>query len=225
MTTKTRAKLAKAKLKGAGVARGKALLDSYLGASGLDDAGAAKELHQGTAAMRIGQIAAQTRGAPQGLACAEGCAFCCILTGEDGGTITGAEAKALHTALSEVEGPDGRDWHPMACPALDPETRRCRAYAARPMICRSYVSPDADACEKIAAGEPVPGPGVIAAYSDYLTAHALGRAVLGPSHAPTYSLRAIATAAVEGTPLKEALSQARHRPRELEAERLRVARD
>ncbi|MEM6728067.1 MAG: YkgJ family cysteine cluster protein [Pseudomonadota bacterium] len=220
-----RKKLAKAKLKGAGpaVERARTQLASYADAAALGDGALTKELHGGLAATRIGQIGLSATAEPEDLACKAGCAFCCILTGEDGGVMTGAEARALHGALSPLAGqPDGRSWHPRACPSLDPETRMCRAYNARPMICRSYMSRDVSACERISEGEAAQGTGVRSAYGTYLTVHALGRAALGPGHAPTYSLRKLATAAVEGQPLDAALKAARHRPAELQEERLRV---
>lgn len=187
-----------------------------------DDA-LAKELHGGLAATRIGQINLGATAEPADLACKMGCAFCCILTGEDGGVMTGAEARVLYKALAPLAGkPDGRDWHPKACPSLDPETRKCRAYEARPMICRSYASRDVDACKSIAEGKPAEGAGVRAAYGTYLTVHALARAALGPGRAPTYSLRKLAAAALEGRAFEEALKEARHKPSELQEERVRV---
>ncbi|MEL6550841.1 MAG: YkgJ family cysteine cluster protein [Pseudomonadota bacterium] len=218
-----RKKLTKAKVKGGGDGRARAQLEAYITAQQLDEKALETELHSGVAATRIGQIGLATTAEPDGLACAAGCAFCCILQGEDGGVITGAEAKALHAALAPLQGhPDGRDWHPKACPSLDPETRTCRAYAARPMICRSYVSRDATACEEIAEGRAAEGTGTRAAYGTYLTVHALARAALGPGRAPTYALRKVAEAAVEGVPLDAALKAARHRPAELIEERKRA---
>ncbi len=217
-------RLARAKVtpKNTDVVRGKTLLDAWVDAQ--PDV-AAKDLANGDAARQVGHIAMATRGLPGGLACKEGCAFCCILSGEDGGLITDIEARGLHTALAPLAGePDGSAWHPDACPSLDPDTRMCRAYDARPMICRSYISPDADACEEISKGNAVPGPGVVPAYTDYLTAHAFARAALGPSNVPTYSLKAVAAGAVAGRPMAETLDAARHKPKELEAERKRVSR-
>ncbi|MEM1233496.1 MAG: YkgJ family cysteine cluster protein [Pseudomonadota bacterium] len=214
-------KLDKAKVKGAD--RGRAQLAAYIQAQRVPEPVLEKELHSGTAATRIGQIGLATTSEPAGLACAAGCAFCCILSGEDGGVITGVEAKALHTALAPKAGePDGRDWHPSACPSLDPETRLCRAYEARPMICRSYISRDLSACEEIAEGRPADGTGTRAAYGTYLSVHTLARAALGPGRAPTYSLRRVAEAAVDGIPLDDALKSARHRPAELLKEQKRA---
>ncbi|KIT18023.1 YkgJ family cysteine cluster protein [Jannaschia aquimarina] len=177
-----------------------------------------RDLSRGLAALAIGRTMLAQIPMPPGLACASGCAFCCILTGADGGTITAHEARALHEALADRSGPDGDAWHPKACPALDPETRTCRAYEARPMICRSYVSPDASACQEIAQGRAAPGPLTHPAQLAYLTAHALVRAALGGG-APTYSLRATAAARDE-----DALAAARHVPKALDAERRRLAR-
>jgi Fe-S-cluster containining protein len=186
----------------------------------------ADQLTDGTAAQGIGRIGLSALS-PQGLACAEGCAFCCILSGEDGGTITQAEATELHTALTPLAGePDGRAWHPKACPALDPATQRCRAYEARPMICRSYVSGDVEACKKIAEGEPADGPGTLAPYHTYLAAIGLTRAAFkGVKRVSTYSLAVVARATVEGRDLDETLSEARHKPAELDAELRRSKRD
>ncbi len=182
-----------------------------------------RELAQGAAATGIGWIELQAMPARDDLACAQGCAFCCILTGEDGGTITGAEARNLHEALAPLAGqPDGRSWHPKACPSLDPETRLCRAYDLRPMICRSYVSTDVAACEAISMGQAAPGPGVSGAQTTYLTALALCRVALkGLAKVPTYSMAAMAAAAVDGKPLAEALKTARQPHKSLDEERKR----
>lgn len=180
-----------------------------------------RHLSDGTAATRIGHALLARTPEPPGLACAKGCAFCCILPGEDGGTITAVEARTLHAALP-VTGAK-TPWHPDACPSLDPETRLCRAYDARPMICRTYVSRDVTACEAIAEGEARPGTGTLAPQLAYVTAHALVRAALGKG-APTFALKSIARAATEGTPLDDALPAARHAPRNLDAERKRLAK-
>jgi hypothetical protein len=93
------------------------------------------------------------------------------------------------------------------------------------MICRSYVSRDAAACEKVAAGEVAAGPGVRGPYADYLTAHSLARAALGPGRAQTYSMKKITAAALAGADLSATLNAAQHRPRNLEDERQRVTRE
>ncbi|PWJ22400.1 YkgJ family cysteine cluster protein [Jannaschia seohaensis] len=180
-----------------------------------------RQLSDGTAASRIGEALLARSPAPEGLACASGCAFCCILSGEDGGTITRADAARLHAALPA--GEDAEPWHPDACPALDPATRLCRAYEARPLICRTYVSRDVSACEAIAGGDARPGTGTLPAQVISITAHALVRAALGRG-APTYSLRKVAAGARAGRDLADTLSEARQSPRDLDAERRRLAR-
>ncbi len=184
-------------------------------------------LAEGGAAVELAEAGLAQAARPQGLACAEGCAFCCILSGEDGGTISEAEARRLHAALAPHAGaPDGRAWHPRACPALDPETRACRAYDARPVICRSYVSTDAQACEQVSQGHAVPGPGTLGPYHGYLAALGLSRAALkGARRVSTHALARLAAAAVEGQPLDAALAASRHKPAELEAEIRRSKRD
>ncbi len=200
-------------------------LMAYVGAQA-DVARAGKELADGTAATGVGRVALSALS-PQGLACADGCAFCCILTGEDGGTITEAEATALHIALAPLAGqPDGRAWHPKACPSLDPGTRSCRAYDARPMICRAYVSTDVAACKAVSEGQAASGPGTLGPYHTYLAAIGLSRSALkGVKRVSTYALARVAAAAVEGKSLEEALATARHKPAELDAELKRSKHD
>ena len=177
------------------------------------------------AGVELSHQIATAQGISGQAACREGCAFCCILKGDDGGTITEAEARDLHAALIPLAGqPDGRAWHPRACPSLDPETRMCRAYEHRPMICRSYMSVDVTACETIAEGTPAPGTGVMGAQFTYLAVQALARVVLkGLSVAPTYSLAAVAKAAVEGEDIETALKAARHPTRALDEEKRRLS--
>ncbi|MFA8384809.1 MAG: YkgJ family cysteine cluster protein [Pelagibaca sp.] len=205
--------------------RAKRGLLAYLGAQS-DAAHANSDLADGTAATGIGRVAL-SGPEPKGLACSDGCAFCCILSGADGGTITETEATALHTALAPLAGqPDGRAWHPKACPSLDPETRCCRAYEARPMICRAYVSTDVEACKSVSEGQAAPGPGTLGPYHTYLAAIGLSRAVLkGTKRVSTYALSRVAAAAVEGVSLDEALAASRHKPTELDAELKRSKRD
>lgn len=205
--------------------RAKRGLLAYLGAQP-DAARASADLADGTAATGIGRVA-MSGLSPTGLACADGCAFCCILSGEDGGTITEAEAAALHATLAPLAGqPDGRAWHPKACPSLDPDTRSCRAYEARPMICRAYVSTDVEACKSVSEGHAAPGPGTLGPYHTYLAAIGLSRAVLkGTKRVSTYALSRVAAAAVEGVSLDAALAAARHKPTELDAELRRSKRD
>ena len=193
-----------------------AWLDSAIaGKHGLDTV--LRALASGTAAQQIGAaLRGQTFADPpdvvRNAACSSGCAFCCILTGPDGGTITGVEARAVHDALSPLaHQPDGRDWHPKACPALDPISRMCRAYDVRPSICRSYMSTDAQACEMNSEGGSEAGGGVLGAHLDYLAVHALARAALsGAVKVHSYALREVASAAVEGQDVRSALDRARH---------------
>jgi Fe-S-cluster containining protein len=191
---------------------------------------ALRRLRDGDAAEAIGRTAiapqlADPNGPAAKAACAPGCAFCCILSGDDGGTITQAEARRLHQALVPVAGaPDGRAWNAKACPSLDPETRLCRAYDARPMICRSYMSSDASACEMIASGATVQGAGVLGAQTLYLAVLTLTRNLLkGIVRVPTYSLSRVAAGAVDGQSEDDALNSARHGTHELEDEVARQA--
>ena len=183
-------------------------------------------LANGSAAQGIGRVGLSTLE-PKGLACTQGCAFCCILSGEDGATITEAEATALYHALAPLAGqPDGRDWHPKACASLDPETRMCRAYDARPIICRAYVSADVAACEAVSQGRAAAGPGTLGPYHTYLAALGLSRAALkGTKRVSTYALARLAGAAVDGQTLDQALTSARHKPSDLDAELRRSKRD
>ncbi|MGR3494601.1 YkgJ family cysteine cluster protein [Citreimonas sp.] len=207
--------------------RGLTAFSEASSARGAGTADVVAALADGTAAVQLGRIGLGAAPVPPDLDCARGCAFCCILGGADGGTITEVEARALHAALSPLAGqPDGRAWHPNACAALDPDTRECRAYDARPMICRSYVSTDVTACEAVAEGRPQPGPGTLGPYHDYLAAIGLGRAALkGTRRVATYALARVTAAAVEGVGLDDTLSRARHKPAELDAELKRSRRD
>ncbi|MEL6167930.1 MAG: YkgJ family cysteine cluster protein [Pseudomonadota bacterium] len=189
-----------------------------------------RDLAYGTAALRVGEaeIARQSsdpNGPLRTAACASGCAFCCILAGEDGGTIIEAEARRLHAALGpSIGAPPASAWHAKACAALDPETRTCRAYDARPMICRSHISSDAGACEKVAAGTPAPGPGVLSGHFTYLAVMSLGRALLkGVAKAPTYALAEVTRSAMAGEDLATTLETARHKPRALDDEVARMS--
>ncbi|NNL19331.1 MAG: YkgJ family cysteine cluster protein [Boseongicola sp.] len=191
---------------------------------------ALRRIRDGEAAEAIGRAAiapqlADPNGPAGKAACSAGCAFCCILTGEDGGTITQIEARRLHEALMAFKGqPDGRQWTQKGCPSLDPETRLCRVYEARPMICRSYVSSDVSACETIAGGMPAEGTGVLGAQTLYLAVLTLSRNLLkGITRVPTFSLARVAAGAVDGDSLEDALSEAQHSPRELDDEIARQA--
>lgn len=214
--------------------RARTALAAYVGsaaAHGMPFTEIAKRLADGRAALSLSQAEAQEAAARgvdpmSGAACAAGCAFCCILGGEDGGTITRVEAERLHAALAPLRGtPDGRDWHPRACPSLDPRTRMCRAYEARPAICGAFHSTDASACEANASGAPVAGARLAGRHLTYLAAHGLARAALtGRARTDTYALYDLACAAVDGRPLDEALSAAKHPASALDAERRRTGR-
>ena len=185
--------------------------------AGLDARALARAMRDGVAAVQIARSLDAGAARPAGMACAAGCAFCCILDGPDGGTITEAEARDLHAALRPLAGrPDGRDWHPAACPALDPDTRTCRAYDARPTLCRAYVSTDAQACETNAGGGAADGAGLLGFQLDYLAVLALSRAALnGVAPLRTYALTRVAAAAVDRVDVDGALDAARHVPRVL----------
>ncbi len=223
-------RVAKAAVKGVDKtveARGKRILTSYLQTAqshGMPVKEVIAEMASGQAAWRLGhavrdEILKSPPEAVQNAACAQGCAFCCILTGGEGGVITGFEAAQLHAAVAPLSGqPDGRDWHSAACPALDPETRSCRAYDARPMICRSFLSMDADACARNAEGGAEKGAGLLGNHLDYLVIHALSRQALkGITQVHTYSMAETADAAVSGTTIENGLAAARHKPSALEA--------
>ena len=222
-------RVAKAKVKGVDKAleeRGKRILTSYLQTAQSYDMpvkDVIAEMASGQTAWRLGhavrdEILKTPPDVVKNAACTQGCAFCCILSGGEGGVITGFEAQQLHAAVAPLKDqPDGRDWHPNACPALDPETRSCRAYDARPMICRSFLSMDARACERNAAGEAEHGAGLLGSHLDYLVVHALSRQALkGITQVHSYSMAATASGAVAGTTLSDSLTQARHKPSALE---------
>ncbi|SDZ56721.1 Putative zinc-or iron-chelating domain-containing protein [Jannaschia faecimaris] len=209
------------------VEQARGLLMAWLGTVRTEPfTGIVRDLASGSAARQVGQAMVDQSPAPEGLDCKAGCAFCCILPGDDGGTITGAEARALHAVLTPLAGqPDGRAWHTHACPALDPETRLCRAYDARPMICRTYVSRDVTACEAIAEGDAKPGTGTLPAQIIHIAVQSLARAALkGVTTVPTYSLKKVATAALGLAEVESALKSSRHPPGSLDTERRRLSR-
>lgn len=231
-----RARIARAKLAGVPAPvqkRARAALDLYLNtaeARGLPVKEVLRDMASGRAALRVGaaEIQAQVAAPDNPLgqaACRAGCAFCCILSGKDGGVITEEEARQLHARLSTVAGdPDGRDWHAHACPALDPTTLTCRAYDVRPMICRSYFSVDVTACRIVSEGGSAPGTGVLGGQVSYLAVHALVRVALkGLMHVPTFSIAATAAAAVSGREVEDALATAEGRPAALLSELKRAA--
>lgn len=199
-------------------------------ARGLPLREAVAAMADGTAARQLGEAtrAAILQAPPPAVAraaCASGCAFCCILDGPDGGTITEEEARRLHRALAPLAGrPDGRAWHPRACPALDPETRTCRAYGARPSLCRSFFSEDAEACRRNAEGGAAAGAGLLGSHLDHLDVAALARSALdGVAVARSHALVRLAAAAVEGLDEEAALSASRQTPRRLDEARRALA--
>jgi len=206
--------------------RGRRILASYLQTAqsyGMPVKEVIAEMASGQAAWRLGsavrdEILKTPPAAVTNAACQQGCAFCCILSGGEGGVITGFEATQLHEAAAPLAGQaEARDWHPLACPALDPETRNCRAYDARPMICRSFLSVDADACRENAEGGAAQGAGLLGSHLDYLVVHALCRQALkGIAQVPTYSMAATAAQAVAGRSPDQCLADARHKPSVLE---------
>ena len=211
------------------MARAKRGIEAYMQAMALDGTpmtNIIEKLVDGTVAQGIGQIGLSALN-PSGLACVKGCAFCCILNGEDGGTITEIEAVEMYKALSKLQdGPDGRNWASKACPSLDPETLECRAYEARPVICRSYISTSVTACETLSKGEAATGPGTLPPYHTYLAAHGISRAALkGTKRVSTYSLFELASQAIDGASLETALARSKHSTSELEAELKRSKRD
>lgn len=222
-------RVARAKVKGIDKTletRAKRILTSYLKTAqsyAMPTKDVVGEMASGQAAWRLGsavrdELLKTPPEVVQKAACQQGCAFCCILSGGEGGVITAFEAAQLHQAAAPLQGqPDGRDWHAEACPALDPETRSCRAYDARPMICRSFVSIDAEACRKNAEGGAEQGAGLLGSHLDFLVIHALCRQALkGIAQVPTYSMAATAAGAIAGQQTLETLTDALHKPSALE---------
>jgi len=223
------ARITRAKIKGLTTPledRAKRILRSYLQTAqtyGMPVTDVIAEMGNGEASRRLGaavrdEILKTPPDAVRKAACSDGCAFCCILSGGEGGLITQAEAKTLHTALSPLQGqPDGRAWQKNACPALDPETQSCRVYDARPMICRSFLSTDAEACRQNAEGGTEQGAGLLGSHLDYLAVHALCRQVLkGITQVHSFSLAAVAAGAVAGDDAETSLANARHKPSALD---------
>lgn len=185
-----------------------------------------RRIADGTAAQGIGQIGLSVYN-PSNEACKSGCAFCCILKGNDGGIISEVETTQIFYSLTKLQNePDGRDWNPSACAALDPETLTCRSYETRPMICRSYISTDASACEKVSQGESGSGMGTLEPYHTYLASLEVSRSSLkGVKRVSTYSLAKLAANTVGGATLDEALKRSRHNSVELNKEIKRSKND
>lgn len=206
--------------------RARRILDAWLAtaeAQGQPLADTLDTLATGQAAVALAAITGEQIRATNppelaNAACASGCAFCCILLEGDGGLITEAEARRLHRALAPLAGrPDGRAWNAHACAALDPATRQCRAYDARPTVCRSFLSTSVAACEVNALGGEADGSGMLGNHLDYLAVLALSRELMrGSALLGTYALDALARATVEGQDEKAALAAARHPSRELD---------
>ena len=206
--------------------RAKRILMSYLETAlgyGMPVQQVIDEMASGQTAWRLGHAVRDEMlkvppDAVRNAACKLGCAFGCILWGDNGGVITVFEVAMLHAALLPLQGQrDGRDWHANACPALDPETQACRTYEARPMICRSFLSTDAAACEANADGGEEQGAGLLGSHLDYLAIHAVCRQVLkGIQQTHTYDLAETARSAVTGATQQDALAAARQAPSTLE---------
>lgn len=224
-----RQKLPRARARGMPAAleeRGRRILEAWLAsaeAQGQPFRDIRAELTSGEAARKLAAMTGEQirAGQPPELvnaACAEGCAFCCILLEGDGGLITEAEARGLHAALAPLAGqPDGRAWNAHACAALDPETRACRVYDARPTVCRSFLSVSVEACIENAEGGEADGSGMLGNHLDYLSILALSRDLMkGTALVTTYALDRLAIATVEGAGLDAALAAAKHPTRELE---------
>lgn len=95
-----------------------------------------------------------------GIACARGCAFCCVQTV----IVTAAEAFAVAAELQERAelaaklagyprrrlGEPKSDWRP--CPFLAPG-HACGVYAARPLACHGFVSFDLSNCIAFFSGK------------------------------------------------------------------------
>jgi hypothetical protein len=91
--------------------------------------------------------------APRGdLACARGCAFCCVqtvvVTEAEAFAVAAqlraqAQAAALRDAPKRRLGEPKSDWRP--CPLLA-DDKACAVYAARPLACHGFVSFDLQAC-------------------------------------------------------------------------------
>ena len=63
-----------------------------------------RDLKSGTPAVTVARVELAQAPDDPGYACAQGCAFCCILPCQDGCTITDSEARTLHAAAAEARG-------------------------------------------------------------------------------------------------------------------------
>lgn len=98
--------------------------------------------------------------------CAPGCAFCCHLSvfvsvpellhlaahlrrtrSPEALVSLTARVQATAAAVAELSKAE-RAQAKRACPLLDPTTRQCSVYDARPLTCRAYNSCDAAVCEQ-----------------------------------------------------------------------------
>lgn len=73
----------------------------------------------------------------------EGCGGCCgriipMTKRERARLVEYARTHRLDARRHEARPGAGR---PMDCALLDPDTNRCRAYAARPLVCRAWARP------------------------------------------------------------------------------------
>jgi len=95
-------------------------------------------------------LAESARKAGHWLACRPGCAECCM----GPFPISPLDAQRLREGLAELQSQDPeraarvvgrarawRDAEDEPCPALDPDTRTCDLYAARPLTCRTFGPP------------------------------------------------------------------------------------
>lgn len=85
------------------------------------------------------------------------------------------------------------------------------------MICRSFLSTDASACERNADGGEETGAGLLGNHLDYLAIHALCRAALkGITMVQSYSMADIAARTVEGADQATTLAAGKHAPKALD---------
>ena len=119
-------------------------------------------------------------------ACREGCSWCCrgldvevtpaeaiaiaeyLTDNLDSGGLTVVRDRITKDAIDiRSRSTEQRRVSRVACPLLDEAKGRCVAYEARPGVCRSYNSMDADACERAFDANddhaPIPHNGVMRA--------------------------------------------------------------